>query len=109
LLDEPFGAVDAHYRERILDLVTDREGTVVLFTPSLDVVPDVARRVIVVGRDGSIVADGPVRDVLTDGALLTENGLRPPATVRLFEGILDDEDLPLTVAEARRHLLDEQQ
>jgi len=107
LLDEPFGAVDAHYRERILDLVTDHEGTVVLFTPSLDVVPEIADRVITVGPEGSIVADESVRDVLTDGALLRENGLRPPATVQLFEGMLDAEDIPLTVPDARIHLLAE--
>jgi cobalt/nickel transport system ATP-binding protein len=109
LLDEPFGAVDAHYRERIRELVHSHEGTVVLFTPSVDAVPEIADRVLVVGQDGSVVADGPVRDVLTDGELLTENGLRPPATVRLFEGILDESELPLTVSKARQHLLDERQ
>jgi cobalt/nickel transport system ATP-binding protein len=106
LLDEPFGAVDAHYRERVLELVTGHEGTVVLFTPSLDVVPRVADRVVVVGRDGAVVADGPVRNVLTDGSLLTAHGLRPPVTVRLFDGLLDPADLPLTVADARRYLRD---
>jgi cobalt/nickel transport system ATP-binding protein len=109
LLDEPFGAVDAHYRERILQLVTEHEGTVVLFTPSLDIVPEIADRVIVVGPEGSIVADETVRDVLTDSTLLRENGLRPPATVQLFEGILDADDMPLTVSDARAHLLDQTQ
>lgn len=52
LLDEPFGAVDAHYRERIRKLVTNHEGTVVLFTPSLDVVAEIAERVVVVGQKG---------------------------------------------------------
>jgi cobalt/nickel transport system ATP-binding protein len=89
--------------------VTDHKGTVVLFTPSLDVVPEIADRVIVVGPDGSIVADEPVRDVLTDSTLLRENGLRPPATVQLFEGILEVDDMPLTVSDARAHLLDQMQ
>jgi cobalt/nickel transport system ATP-binding protein len=109
LLDEPFGAVDAHYRERILQLVTDHEGTVVLFTPSLDVVPEIADRVIVVGPDGSLAANESVRDVLTDSTLLRENGLRPPAMVQLFEGILEADDMPLTVSDARAHLLDQTQ
>jgi len=104
LLDEPFGAVDAHYRQRILDLMTDHDGTVVLFTPSLAAVPLVAERVLLVGPDGSVVADGPVREILTDRALLTANGLRPPATVRLFEGLLDRDDLPLTIPDARHYL-----
>jgi len=109
LLDEPFGAVGAHYRERILRLVTVHEGTVVLFTPSLDVVHEVADRVIVVGQDGSIVADESVRDVLTDSTLLRENGFQPPATVKLFEGLLDADNIPVTVSDVRTYLLDKMQ
>ncbi|GAB3692883.1 energy-coupling factor ABC transporter ATP-binding protein [Halorubrum pallidum] len=107
LLDEPFGAVDAHYRERVRELVTDHEGTVVVFTPSLDLAAELAERVVVVGESGSIAADGPAREILTDSDLLRANGLRPPAAVQLFEGILDGDEIPLTVAAARRHLVDE--
>jgi len=107
LLDEPFGAVDAHYRERVRELMADHEGTVVVFTPSLDLAAELADRVVVVGQAGSIAADASARAVLTDGDLLRENGLRPPATVRLFEGLLDADDVPLTTAAARRHLVDE--
>ncbi|MFD1571048.1 energy-coupling factor ABC transporter ATP-binding protein [Halorubrum laminariae] len=109
LLDEPFGAVDARYRERIRKLVISHEGTVVVFTPSLDLAAELAERVIVVGQQGSIVADALAREILTDGELLRSNGLRPPATVRLFEGTLDDEEIPLTVAAARQYLVDERQ
>ncbi len=104
LFDEPLGAVDARYRARIVELIADHEGTVLVFTPSLAAVPEVAERVVLVGRDGSIAADGPVRSVLTDRQLLTTHGLRPPPTVRLFEGILDPAEMPLTVSEARRYL-----
>lgn len=104
LLDEPFGAVDARYRERIRESVTDRDGTLLWFTPSLDAVPEVAERVVLVSRDGSIAADGPVREILTDRTLLSDHGLRPPATVRLFEGLVEREKLPLTVEAARRYL-----
>ncbi|MBP2249946.1 cobalt/nickel transport system ATP-binding protein [Halarchaeum solikamskense] len=106
LLDEPFGAVDAHYRARIRDLVRDHDGTVVVFTPSLDAVPEIAERVLVVDRDGSIAADASARAVLTDGDLLADVGLRPPTTVRVFAGLLDDSDIPLTVPEARERLRD---
>lgn len=109
LLDEPFGAVDDRYRERILELLTAHDGTVVLFTPSPDLVPEVADRVILVGQDGSVVADDTVREVLTDGTLLREHGLRPPATVRLFDGILDPDEIPLTVSDAREYLAPESQ
>jgi cobalt/nickel transport system ATP-binding protein len=106
LLDEPFGAVDATYRRRIRDLIADHEGTVVLFTPSLALVPAVADRVVLVGRDGSIAADGGVRSVLTDRSLLADHGLRPPQTVRLFDGIVADDELPLTITAARQYLRD---
>ena len=107
LLDEPFGAVDATYRERIHERIDNHDGTVLLFTPSVDLVAELAERVILVGRDGSIAADGSLREVLTDRSLLTEHGLRPPITVRLFEDIAPDETLPLTVSAARAYLLHE--
>jgi cobalt/nickel transport system ATP-binding protein len=106
LLDEPLGAVDARYRERILALLSDHDGAVVVCTPSLETVPAVADRVLLVGQEGSIVADDSARSVLTDTALLAGNGLRPPATVRLFEGRLDRDEIPLTVPEARGYLHD---
>jgi len=107
LLDEPFGAVDATYRERIRERIADHDGTVLLFTPSVDLVAELADRIILVGRDGSIAADGSLREVLTNRSLLAEHGLRPPVTVRLFEGITEDEELPLTVSAAREYLLHE--
>jgi cobalt/nickel transport system ATP-binding protein len=107
LLDEPLGAVDATYRERILDRLRDHDGTLMVFTPSVDLAPVVAERVVLVGTDGSVVADGPTRDVLTDTSLLATHGLRPPVTVRLFEGLLDSDEIPLTVPDARRYLTTE--
>jgi len=44
LFDEPLGAVDARYRARIVELIADHEGTVLVFTPSLAAVPEVAER-----------------------------------------------------------------
>ena len=104
LLDEPLGPVDAHYRERILGLLDGHDGASVVFTPSLELVPRVADRVVVVGAPGSVVADGGAREVLTDRSLLEAHGLRPPAAVRVFEGVVADDEIPLTVAEARERL-----
>ncbi|MFB6096864.1 MAG: energy-coupling factor ABC transporter ATP-binding protein [Haloferacaceae archaeon] len=103
LLDEPTSAVDGEGRARVLELLDDlhaRGRTVVTFTPDLELVPRIADRVIVVGPDGTVAAAGDVREVLTDADRLRENGLQPPAVVRLFEG-LDVAEAPLTVAEAR--------
>jgi len=106
LLDEPLGAVDARYRRRILGLIDDHDGTTVTFTPSPDLVSEVADRVVLLGTDGSVAADGSVREVLTDRSLLTANGLRPPAMVRLFADVDGVEETPLTVPEARTLLAD---
>jgi len=106
LLDEPVGTVDARYRERILDLLDRHEGASVVFTPSLDLVPTVADRVVLLGADGTVVADDDVRSVLTDRRLLEANGLRPPPAVRLFEGLEADDGgrIPLTIPAARARL-----
>ena len=104
LVDEPLGAVDAHYRAVILDLIADFEGTTVVFTPTLDYVPEIADRVVCIGREGSIVADGSTREILTDRSLLERHGLRPPRTVQLFDELVDPAEIPLTVPAARQFL-----
>lgn len=106
LVDEPLGAVDAHYRGVILDLLADFAGTTVVFTPTLEYVPEIADRVVCIGRGGSVVADGSTREILTDRSLLERHGLAAPPTVRLFEGLADPAEIPLTVSAARELLLD---
>jgi cobalt/nickel transport system ATP-binding protein len=108
LLDEPISAIDGAGREQILDLLDAQHGrgkTLVFFTPNLELVPRIADRLIVLAPDGTVAADGSVREILTDADLLAANDLRPPAVVRLFDGIV--EDVPLTVAEGRQRLEDE--
>jgi cobalt/nickel transport system ATP-binding protein len=104
LLDEPFGAVDADYRDEIIDLISSHNGTTVLFRPSTSLVPQLVDRVILMGQNGQIVADGDVRDIFTSTDLLVENGLQPPETVQIFEGIVSDENIPLTVESAQDYL-----
>lgn len=108
LLDEPVADVDATYRETILDALDRRHetgATVVISTPDADLVPRVADRVVLLDREGSVVRDGPVRDILTDGELLRDVGVSPPRLVDAFQqaGV---EEVPLTVAEATMWLQD---
>jgi len=105
LLDEPFGAVDATYREQILHLLSNHTGSMLIFTPSVDLVPKIANQVILIGQDGGIAARGSVREILTNRNLLSTHGLRPPQTVQMFETVLPDADIPLTVEAAREFLL----
>ena len=108
LLDEPVADVDADHQETILDALDRRHEagtTIVVSTPDADLVPRIADRVVLLDREGSVVRDGPVREVLTDGDLLRDVGVSPPQLVDAFQraGL---EDPPLTVAEAVDRLAD---
>jgi cobalt/nickel transport system ATP-binding protein len=107
LLDEPTSNLDAPFRERVLDLLSERveQGlSLVVFTPDAGLAGRIADRVLVLARDGTVAARGPVREVLTDAATLSAHGLAPPPAVRLFEGLVDDP--PLSVAAGREMLED---
>ena len=107
LLDEPTSNLDGPGRERVLGVLDDvaaQGTTLVTFTPGTDLVPRVADRVLLLGAGGSVVARGSVREILTDAELLAEQGLRPPATVRLFDDLVADP--PLTVSDGRTLLGD---
>ncbi|WP_225333228.1 energy-coupling factor ABC transporter ATP-binding protein [Halomicrobium urmianum] len=104
LLDEPVSNVDAANREAVLALLDElaAEGvTLVVSTPDTELVPRVADRVSLLAADGTVVAEGSTREVLTDADLLRACDLRPPQVVRLFA---DREDVPLTVDEAAERL-----
>ena len=106
LLDEPVSAVDAPRTADVLDLLDRRcraGATLVTVTPDVELLPRVADRVVVVGPAGTIVADGPVSDVLTDAETLATAGLEPPTVVRLFEELGWD-DPPVDVDEAAERL-----
>jgi cobalt/nickel transport system ATP-binding protein len=107
LLDEPVANVDASYRRTVLELLDRRHdagATLVTFTPDVDLVPHVADRVCLLGQDGRVVADGSVQEVLTDADLLAAHGLEPPAVVRLFNGVVPAESVPLDVDSGRQLL-----
>lgn len=102
MLDEPVADVDAGHLETILDALGRRNEagmTVVVSTPDADLVPRIADRVVLLDRTGSVVRDGPVRDVLTAGDVLRDVGVSPPQLVDAFQRAgLDDP--PLSVEDA---------
>lgn len=70
LLDEPTANLDpAGIREvveAVARLVADRQRTLVVVEHRVDVWLDLVDRVIVLGADGGLLADGPARDVVRD-------------------------------------------
>jgi cobalt/nickel transport system ATP-binding protein len=53
-----------------------RQGkTIITATHDLEIVPIIAQRVVVMGENRSILADGPPERILTDDALLVEANL----------------------------------
>jgi energy-coupling factor transporter ATP-binding protein EcfA2 len=108
ILDEPQNALDPASSEHLIELVEhlhqDHGYAFLTVTHKMDYVPRLAERVIVMDQ-GHVLADGPVRQVLTDVNLMERARLAAPSITRYFyekarkEG-KEPKDLPLTVEEA---------
>jgi len=73
LLDEPTAGLDPRSSRGLVDLIVDMEKrgkTVVTATHDLHIVPDIARRVIVLGEDRRVLASGTPESILSDRSLL---------------------------------------
>lgn len=109
LVDEPTASVDPESRRAIVDLLNrlnrERGVTVVVATQDVDLVPAVADRVYLLGREKRIAFEGPVREVFSRPDLMERAGLAPPVIAELFlalreAGILAGARVPVTVDEA---------
>lgn len=79
VLDEPFSGLDYKRSLQLLLVLkkfTEQGGTVVLVAHDLQLISEVADRVLVLS-DGKIVREGPTREVLGDVKWLTEHGFIP--------------------------------
>jgi cobalt/nickel transport system ATP-binding protein len=109
LLDEPTSTLDPHYEQVVLNLLDElnQKGvTIVVSTPDVDLVPRVADRVCLLGKDGRLQRDDRTREVLTDYECLEQNGIDAPAVVKLFSRV-GYEPVPVDLGEAAA-ILDEQ-
>ena len=73
LLDEPTAGLDPRSQGVFLELLEQLHAsglTTVTATHDLELVPHVADRAVVMGEDHRVAADGPVKEVLSDTALL---------------------------------------
>lgn len=78
LLDEPTASLDPRTKWVLVNLIAalGREGkTIVVATHELEVVPIIADRVVVIGEDRRVLADGPTESILADEALLIRANL----------------------------------
>jgi energy-coupling factor transport system ATP-binding protein len=85
ILDEPTTGLDHREQQDLLDLVRDlhRQGhTIIMVTHSMWAAATYAQRLVVL-QDGSIILDGPTREVLAHERILARARLKPPAVVQL--------------------------
>ena len=78
LLDEPTASLDPRTKWVLVNLIqklAEQGRTIVVATHELEIVPIVADRVIVIGENRRVLADGPTAEILEDERLLIEANL----------------------------------
>lgn len=78
LMDEPTTGLDPRSQGNLIDFIldwVDQEKCLVFSTQDLDLVEEIANRVIVLGSDHSIIADGKPEDFLHDPDFLLRTNL----------------------------------
>jgi cobalt/nickel transport system ATP-binding protein len=88
--DEPTGDLDPSNARRIEDLLRslrDEHGiSVVVALHDMDMAARLADRICIV-KNGSIIAEGPPRDILYDEPLLISAGLQMPTVAKVFKNL----------------------
>lgn len=82
VLDEPTAGLDPRGRRELLDLLASLERTLILATHDLEAAAELCTRAVILD-EGTLVADGPAEEIMSDAGLLSEHGLEePPARYR---------------------------
>lgn len=81
VMDEPSANLDPRSRRGLIELLRSFEHTRIIASHDLELVVEVCTRVIVLDG-GRVVADGPVREILNDEALMLAHGLERPHILR---------------------------
>ena len=81
VMDEPTSNLDPRARRRLLQLLHGFAHTRIIATHDLELVVEVCSRVMVLDG-GTLVADGPTRDILNDEPLMIAHGLERPHILR---------------------------
>lgn len=106
ILDEPTTGLDylecCHIMDRIRRMNREQQVTVIMVCHDMEVVLDYATRALVMAG-GKLLADGPVKEIFRNTALMEEASILPPQMIglalRLGDGF-EGADTPETMAEA---------
>ena len=106
ILDEPTTGMDyrecCHIMDRIRRMNEENKVTVIMVCHDMEVVLDYAQRALVMAG-GRLLADGPVKEIFRDTALMEKASILAPQMIglsmRLGEGF-EDADSPESVADA---------
>jgi energy-coupling factor transporter ATP-binding protein EcfA2 len=77
VLDEPTAGLDPRARRSLINLLRELPMTMLVSTHDMLMVGEIFPRMIILD-EGSIVADGPTREMMTDIELLEMHGLERP-------------------------------
>ncbi|MEM2098556.1 MAG: ABC transporter ATP-binding protein [Candidatus Bathyarchaeia archaeon] len=105
ILDEPTANLDLKSRRELISMLKElnHEGTtIVVSTHDIEALPELVDRIILISH-GSKVGEGETAKILQDIELLTNSGLEPPATVKLFSSLKAAgfvTDIPVTLDDA---------
>jgi cobalt/nickel transport system ATP-binding protein len=78
LLDEPTASLDPRTKWVLVNIIRalgEQGKTIITATHELDIVPHIANRVVVIGEDRRVLADGTPAQILEDEALLVRANL----------------------------------
>ncbi len=81
LMDEPSAALDPRNRRNLINIINSFSHLKIIASHDLDFILDTCPRTILMAG-GRIVRDGLTEEVLTDRALLEENGLELPLSLQ---------------------------
>lgn len=80
-MDEPAANLDPRSRRLLINLLNTFAHSKIIASHDLDLIMDVCHRCIVI-KEGTVVADGPVAQILTHKKLLEENNLELPLSLQ---------------------------
>ena len=80
IMDEPSIALDPRNRRNLIGILNEIDALKIITSHDLDFIMDTCSRALLLD-EGRIIADGDVKDILTNKELLEEHGLELPLSI----------------------------